>query len=147
MPNAATRQGRLDDTTLLARLSTLVAQDRKTSARMLWHLAEVDARGLYRDEGYSSLFDYCVKSLRMSEGEASLRIRAARLSRRFPGVLSQVERGELHLSALRVLAPVLTEDNHRALLASATHKTKRQVEQMLADMAPTPDAKSTSAAA
>jgi len=142
MPNTAARQGQLDDTTLLTRLNALVAQDRKTSARMLWHLAEVDARGLYRDEGYSSLFDYCVKSLRMSEGEASLRIRAARLSRRFPGVLSQVERGELHLSALRVLAPVLTEDNHRALLASATHKTKRQVEQMLADMAPAPDAKS-----
>ena len=93
-------------------------------------------RGLYRDEGYSALFEYCVKALHMSEGEASLRIRAARLSRRFPVVLAMVERGELHLSALRALAAVLTEDNHRELLSAAAHKTRRQVEQILADIFP-----------
>ena len=129
----------LDDATLLSRLCVLVARDRTTTAKLLWHLAEVDVRGLYRDEGYSSLFEYCVKALHMSEGEASLRIRAARLSRRFPVVLEKVERGELHLSALRALAPVLTDDNHRVLLAAATHKTRREVEKMVADRAPRPD--------
>ena len=126
----------LDDATLLSRLCVLVARDRTTTAKLLWHLAEVDVRGLYRDEGYSALFEYCVKALHMSEGEASLRIRAARLTRRFPVVLEKVERGELHLSALRALAPVLTDDNHRVLLAAATHKTRREVEQILADRAP-----------
>jgi hypothetical protein len=45
----------------------------------------------------------------------------------------------LHLSALRVLAPVLTQDNHRRLLRAATHKTKRQVEVLVADLCPQPD--------
>lgn len=139
MQSTTTSEKRLDDATLLARLGALVARDHRTTARLLWHLAEVDVRGLYRDEGYSSLFDYCVKGLHMSEGQAFLRIRAARLSRTFPVVLSKVESGELHLSALRALASVLTEDNQEALLKAATHKTKREVEEMLADMAPKPD--------
>lgn len=130
----------LDDATLLGRLHALVQRDHRTTARLLWHLGEVDARGLYRDEGYSALFEYCVKALHMSEAQAALRIRAARLSRQFPAVLEMVERGTLHLSALRVLAPALTQDNHARLLRAATHKTKRQVEELVADLCPEPDA-------
>jgi len=47
----------LDDATLLSRLGVLVTRERATSAKLLWHLAEVDVRGLYRDEGYSALFN------------------------------------------------------------------------------------------
>jgi len=57
MRGTATKTHRLDNATVLARLHALVARDRTTTAKLLWHLAEVDARGLYRDEGYSSLFN------------------------------------------------------------------------------------------
>ena len=50
----------LDDETLIHRLKALVGRDRKLSAHLLMHLAEVDVRGLFRDRGYSSLFGYCV---------------------------------------------------------------------------------------
>jgi IS5 family transposase len=135
------RTAHLDDATLLQRLHTLLARDHRTSALLLAHLGEVDARGLYRDAGYSSLFGYCVGALHMSESEAALRIRAARLARQYPDVLSHVERGELHLSALRVLAPVLTDDNREHLLRSAVHRTKAEVEALVADLAPKPDAR------
>lgn len=125
---------------LLQRLKALLAHDRKTTARLLWHLGEVDARGLYRDAGYSTMFAYCSEALHMSESEASLRIRAARMSRDYPVVLGMVERGQLHLSALRVLSPVLTRDNHQRLLRTAVHKSKREVELLVADLAPKPDA-------
>jgi hypothetical protein len=134
------RTAHLDDVTLLQRLQTLLAREHRTSALLLAHLGEVDARGLHRDAGYSSLFGYCVEALHMSEAEAALRIRAARLARQYPEVLSHVERGELHLSALRVLAPVLNDDNLEQLLRSAMHKTKAQVEVLVADLAPKPDA-------
>jgi hypothetical protein len=128
----------LGDAVLMQRLRTLVARDRRVTAWMLAHLAEVDARGLHRDAGHSSMFRYCVEGLKMSEPEAALRIRAARLSRQFPRILPMVERGELHLSALRVLAPELDENNCERLLAAATHKSKREVEQLVADLAPKP---------
>jgi 5-methylcytosine-specific restriction endonuclease McrA len=134
------RTAHLDDATLLQRLHALLARDHRTSAMLLAHLGEVEARGLHRDAGYSSLFGYCTGALHMSESEAALRIRAARLARQYPEVLNHVERGELHLSALRVLAPVLDDNNHTQLLRSAMHKTKAEVEALVAELAPKPDA-------
>jgi hypothetical protein len=134
------RTAHLDNATLLQRVHALLARDHRTCALLLAHLGEVDARGLYRDAGYSSLFGYCVEALHMSEGEAALRIRAARLARQYPEVLGHVERGELHLSALRVLAPVLDDANHEWLLRAAVHKSKAEVEVLVANLAPKPDA-------
>ena len=102
---------RLGDQELIESLQRLLAQERGVHARLLVHIAEVDARGLYRERAYSSMFDYCVQALHMSEAEAYLRIRAARLSREFPRVLDMLQAGELHLSALKLLAPVLTPHN------------------------------------
>jgi hypothetical protein len=48
--------------------------------------------------------------------------------------------GRLHLSAIALLAPHLTAQNRDALLARATHKTKRQIEELVAEIAPRPDA-------
>ena len=58
--------------------------------------------------------------------EAYLRIRAARLGREFPRVLLMLEAGELHLSAIKHLAPVLTQDNGNELLETARFKSKRE---------------------
>jgi hypothetical protein len=106
----------LGDEELLGKLRQLLAQERTLSARWLAHLAEVDVRGLYREQAYASLFDYCVQALHLSEAEAYLRIRAARLGREFPRVLRMFASGELHLSAIKLLAPVLTQQNAHELL-------------------------------
>ena len=76
--------GRATDQDLIARLRRLVRADRTLSARMLVHLGEVDARGLFREYAYASMFAYCVGELHMSEAEAYLRIQAARLGKQFP---------------------------------------------------------------
>jgi hypothetical protein len=130
---------RLADDNLLAQLRRLVSQDRALTARLLIHLAEVDARGLYRAAARPSMFDYAVHALHMSESEAYVRIRVARLSRQFPTILPLLEQGELHLSALKLLAPVLTAENCAELLRDARFKTKSQVETMLARRFAKPD--------
>ena len=68
----------LGDAELLATLRQLLADERTLSARVLVHLGEVDARGLYREQAFGSMFDYCVQALHLSEAEAYLHIRAAR---------------------------------------------------------------------
>jgi len=133
---------RVCDDVLLDRLRHLLAADRKSTGRLVAHLGEVDARGLYRDQAYSSMFDYCVRALHMSEAEAFNRIRTARTSRRYPIVLAMLERGELHLSAIKLLSPELTPENHRELLLAARFKTKKEVESILARRFPKADAAS-----
>jgi hypothetical protein len=130
---------RLGDNELIATVRRLLTQERKLSAALLVHLAEVDARGLYRQHACGSMFDYCVQALHLSEAEAYLRIRAARVGRQFPRVLHMLGAGELHLSAVKLLAPVLTEDNYEYLLSAARFKSKRDVEGLLAQHSPQSD--------
>lgn len=100
---------------------------------------EVDTRKLYAGQGYSSLFTYCVQKLHLSEHAAYLRIEAARSARRFPTILERLAAGSLHLTAVSLLGPHLTAANHFGLLDSATHKSKREVEQLVARLRPQPD--------
>lgn len=129
----------LGDDELIAATQRLLREERKLSARLLVHLGEVDARQLYRQHAYSSMFEYCVQALHLSEAEAYLRIGAARTGRRFPHVLQMFAAGELHLSALKLLAPVLDATNCDDLLAAARFKSKRELELLLAQRRPLPD--------
>jgi hypothetical protein len=124
---------------LLTDLACLLARDCQQTADLLAHLAEVDARKLYLDQAASSMFTYCVDRLHMPEPTAYKRIEAGRLARRFPVVFDLVADGRIHLTALALLAPKLTEDNHRELLAAAVHKSKRQIERLLAARFPSQD--------
>ena len=92
---------------LVVRLHRLVRADRTLSARLLVHLGEMDARGLYRESAYASMFAYCVEELHMSEAEAYLRIHAARLGRQFPLIVELFAQGSLHLTAIKLLVAEL----------------------------------------
>jgi hypothetical protein len=87
------------------------------------------------------MFDYSVRALHMSEAEAVLRIRAARLVREFPEALGMVARGELNLTALRLLSPVLKRE-HAELLSMARRKSKFEVQELIAKYFPKPDVES-----
>ena len=129
----------LSDDELLERLSTLIARHRRSEAELVDHIAEVDARKLYLARACSSMFSYSTEVLHLSEHEAYLRITCARASRRFPVLLDMLADGRLHLSAIAKLAPHLTEENAEALLARAVHRSKREVEELIAEMAPRAD--------
>jgi hypothetical protein len=47
------------------------------------------------------------------------------------------------LTAVRLLAPHLTADNHQHVLASARHKGKREIERLVASLRPMPTVAST----
>ncbi len=129
----------LSDRALLAALRELAARDADLEADLLVHLGEMDARELYLAEGYPSLFAWCTEVLHFSEWAAYHRIAAARAARAFPLVLERVRAGEVHLSGVRLLAPHLTKENQVELLDRARHRSKRAIEEMLADRAPKPD--------
>src|SRR4051794_40963787 len=133
----------LTDHELVSRLSALCLEGHALTARMIVHLIEVEERRLDLRAACTSMFDFCQRKFGMSEGAAFRRINAARLVKRFPSLLARIEKGELHLSMLVVLRPHLTDDNVEELAAAAAGKTQRQVEEMLARVAPKPDVPST----
>ena len=64
------------------------------------------------------------------------------MSRRHPTVLTMLEDGRLHLSAIATLAPQLkklTPADGEELLARAVHKSKRELKELVAELSPKPD--------
>lgn len=121
---------------LLAAARDLVRRSQDVEARLLLHLAEIDERKLYLECASPSMFAYCVGELGLSEDAAYNRIHVARAGRRYPAVLEAIREGKVHLWGMRLLAPHLTEANHRQLIAQATGKTKREIEELVAALAP-----------
>jgi 5-methylcytosine-specific restriction endonuclease McrA len=128
----------LSDDVLLRSLTALAVRDRVTTATLLAHIAEVDARRLFVPAGYASMHAYCVDELRLSEDAAYKRIRAARAAREFPALFTAVAEGRLHLAAVCLLAPHLKPENAKELIAAATHRRKSEIEQWLARSFPIP---------
>jgi hypothetical protein len=78
------------------------------------------------------------RQLRFSEDEAFRRVSAARLVRRFPVLLEAVAAGELHLTGLLMLGPLLTPDNLGEVLARAKHRTKKELARLVRSLDPLP---------
>jgi hypothetical protein len=130
---------RLSDDALLEEVARLAGDERSATARLIVALAEIDTRRLYLGQGCSSLFVYCTRVLHLSEHAAYGRIEAARVGRRFPVVLEMLERGDLTLTTVSLLASHLTDSNYVDLLARARHRSKRDVEDIVAQVRPRPD--------
>ena len=133
----------LSDDELIAEVGRLAEHERQATANLIASLAELDARRLYLGQGCSSLFTYCTQVLHLSEHAAYGRIEAARAARRFPVVLELLASGSVTLTAVGLLATHLTTENHRELLDSARHKSKRHVEHLVASLRPLPPVPST----
>jgi hypothetical protein len=136
------RLAEVSDTRLRTGLAELLAAGYRTEARIIAHLAEVEQRKLHLKDGSASLYDYCTRVLCLSNSEAFHRITAARIARQFPVVFRLIEQRQLHLTAVCLLRDYLTPENQRELLAEASHKTKWQVQELLARRFPRPDVES-----
>ncbi len=137
--NLLTIAAQLSDDALLAKVKTLAQGSRQVTVELIAHLAELHRRKLYRGEGPGKLFVYCTDVLRFSEAAAWNRIKAARAARKFPVILDLLADGSVNLTTIRLLSPHLTAENHMALLAEATGMTRRQVDKIVARLAPKPD--------
>jgi hypothetical protein len=136
--DALARARRLSDKELLSHVKRLARHEREATAALVAHLAILDERRLFLNEGFASLFTYCVQVLHLSEHAAYNRIEVARAVRRFPLILPLMAGGSLNLTTVRLLAPHLTPANHEELLRASQHKGKREVEEIIAPFHPQP---------
>jgi hypothetical protein len=130
----------LPDEELLRRLADLLGRSRRVEADLVAHIGEVDRRRLFSRDACPSMFAYCTEVLHLSEHEAYLRITVARAAREHPVLLVLLSEGRLHLAGIAKLAPHLTGENRDALRERAVHKSKREIEALVAELAPRPDA-------
>jgi hypothetical protein len=128
----------LSDAELLHTTRLQLQRSHELDAELLLLLGEIEARRLYLERAFPSMFDFCTGELGFSEDVAYNRLKVAGLVRRFPRVLDFVRDGRIHLSGLRLLAPHLTEDNLETTLAAATGKKRCEIEALVARLSPQP---------
>ena len=84
---------------------------RKYESQLLDILDQLDRRKGFMEFGYSSLFQYVVESLGLSEARASNFITVARKSREIPELKEGVRSWKFSVSKARKITPVLTKEN------------------------------------
>ena len=94
----------LSNQDLASSLDSLALKERENTVEFLRHLIEFDSRLLYREMGYSSLYDYCLRRLRLSDGGTFRRITAARCLRDNPELAELLLKGEVTLCSVAAAA-------------------------------------------
>jgi hypothetical protein len=128
----------LPNEVLKRELFVVAGRESGATAIVIAHIGEFDSRELYLPAGYPSMYQYCVQELKFSEDEAYKRIEVARVAMRFPEIFPALAERRLHMTAVLKLAPHLNEANAATLLLEVEHKTKPQLEQLLATRFPRP---------
>jgi hypothetical protein len=127
---------RLDGAALSRRLAELAGDEREVQVAFLLHLGEFDRRRAWAEQGYGSLWDWCLRVLHLREGAAGRRIAAMRVLRRFPRLAAHLRDGGLCLSTAALLGPVLTEENVDHVLERAAFMTRAEVDRLVASLSP-----------
>jgi Domain of unknown function (DUF222) len=118
------------------RLGELAGHERAVQVDFLLHLAEYDRREAYREEGFDSLWTFCLRALHLREGAAGRRIAAMRVLRRLPSLAEALRDGRLCLSTVALLGPLLSEENAAEIVERAAYRTKAEVEHLVASLQP-----------
>lgn len=127
---------RLSDDDLVARVKQIATKEREATAELIRSLIEVEARRLHLRQGCPSLYVWCTEVIGLGEGAAYHRIEVARAGRRVPQLVDALKEGSLTLSSARVLAPHVTPENWSEVIGQARHKSKRDVERLVAGLHP-----------
>lgn len=122
---------KLTDEELLQRTEELARDLRTKTVELVESLVELDQRKLFFSE-YRSLFEFCVFKLKMSDGAAYRRIRAARAFQAFPPVKPLLRSGQLSLESLVMLHPFLKDEDAETLVAQAAGMRVWEVERLVA---------------
>lgn len=128
----------ISDDDLHVAVRRLTARSNVALADLLAHLGEVEARGIHRERACASLYTYCMYELRMSEDAAYRRSKAARIIHRHPDLRDALARGEIHLTGLLMIAPLLGGEQRAEVLERARFRSKREIARLIAELDPKP---------
>jgi hypothetical protein len=85
---------------LLIKLGELIKQERKITKEILELINLAEARQLYLERGFGSLFEWLTQHFGYSESAAQRRIQAARLIKASPEITAKIIEGTVNLSTL-----------------------------------------------
>src|SRR6218665_1758045 len=134
------------DDTLFERTHQLVREERRLTLDVIHHLREIQARKLYLERGYPSLFEMCITEFKYSPAAAQRRIEAMRLIQDMPHVEEKIAAGQISLSTAAQVQSFFRKEEKAdkaysleqkaEILESLVGKSTREVERELVKLSP-----------
>ena len=121
-----------------SRIADLARREHSALADLLLAVGEFDAQAVYRQLGFSSLFDFLHREVGLSRGSAYYRQVGARLVRRFPEVEGPIRDGKLCITVVSELSKVMTEENRAEVLPRFFGCSRQEAKQLVAELLPAP---------
>jgi hypothetical protein len=118
------------------------ATEREIITEGLHLLREVERRQIFAKAGYPSLYEYAVKFLRYSKGDAYRKIEAMKLLKEMPEVEDKIASGELCLTVVAQAqtffkkSKSVSKEMKREVLKNLEKKSSREAERELMKLAP-----------
>lgn len=110
----------------------LAREHRKTEAKLIDQLQRADELRLYLHRGHASLFRYVCDQLGFSEAMTSNLITVARKAREIPALKEEIRKGNLSVSKIRKVCPVIDKKNQEQWIAAVKSSTQKDLELMVA---------------
>jgi hypothetical protein len=92
-------------------LGQLLNVERRSMLAFILALVEFDSQQGWKALGYTSLWGYLSRELKMSDAMVATRAAAVQLVRRFPQIGDLLRDGKLCVTAMPRLATILTQEN------------------------------------
>ena len=124
---------------LLSGIKEINFKEKKLRTYFLCYLAEIEARGLHFEKGYSHLSKFVVEELKHSESEAWKRIQVARNMRKYPALFYAIQENQISMTAASKLCPHFKQGNVETLLSECSGKSVREVEKIIVKHFPKTD--------
>lgn len=99
-------------------------------------LQAVDEQKLYLVMGYSSLFQYCLSTLDLTESQASAMICVMRKALVIPALKDALNKGEINVSRSKRITSVITNENASQWIDKAKNLRQRELEVALVTACP-----------
>lgn len=109
---------------------------RETEAELVCVLQELDRLKTYYLLGRSSLFEYCTKTLELTDSTAYMFISVARKAKELPELQKAIGTGRISVSQARRVVPVLNSKNAIELLEFVETRSQKEVERKVAEISP-----------
>lgn len=135
----ARKSDSLSNEDLLQRIDSVMQNRRRQTAQLIGLLLQLDESREHLRIAYSSLYEFCVRRLGMSEGTAYRHITATRLAHDCPKLLTYIENGDIHLSRIAQLRHVIKPKNVDELVETTRGMSKYQVEELVRRLDPRVD--------
>jgi len=112
---------------------------KQSQAHLIETLQQIDATKAFQILGYSSLFNYSVKALGLSESMAYNFMAVSRKAKQVPELNEAIKKGELTVNKARRISSVITSSNHREWIQKAKVLPQLALEQAVAKLRPKPE--------